>query len=267
MLFSWLRTRRRRTLLAQPFPPDWLPYLQRNVPYYAYLTPVEQAKLRDDLRVFIAEKDWEAIGGLHITDEIKVTVAAQAMLLVLAIPHDYYARVPSVIIAPRGYVVKGVQVDVGGGLVLEEDRELLGETISRGPVKLSWSDVLKQDSELGSGNNLVFHEFAHQLDLLDGEINGTPLLRDRRLARRWQKVMTAEYEQLVRAAERGRATLLDDYGADNPGEFFAVATECFFDQPVALSERHPKLYELLRDFFQQDPAARLAARQQGSESP
>src|SRR5262249_3994686 len=123
---------------------------------------------------------------------------------------------------------------------------------------LSWSDALKLDSELGAGNNLVFHEFAHQLDMLDGEVNGTPLLRDRRLARRWQKVMTAEYERLVRAAERGRATLLDEYGADNAGEFFAVATECFFDRPVPLRERHPKLYELLRDYYRQDPAARLA---------
>ena len=260
MLFSWLRNRRRRALLAQPFPQEWLSYLEHNVAYYAYLTEAEQAKLRDDLRVFIAEKDWEGIGGLQITDEIKVTIAAQAMLLVLAIPHDYYRRVPSILVHPRGYVVRGVPVDMGGGLVLVEDRENLGETINRGPVKLSWSDVLKENSELGDGNNLVFHEFAHQLDMLDGEVNGTPLLRDRKFARRWQKVMTAEYEQLIRASERGRATLLDDYGATSPGEFFAVATECFFDRPVEMSERHPKLYELLRDYFQQDPAVRRKAR-------
>src|SRR5262249_35377008 len=108
------------------------------------------------------------------------------------------------------------------------------------------------------GNNLVFHEFAHQLDMLDGEINGTPLLPDPKLARRWQKVMTAEFERLIRASERGRATLLDDYGATDPGEFFAVATERFFDRPVEMREWHPNLYDLLRDYYRQDPATRLS---------
>lgn len=259
MLFSWLRNRRRKALLAQPFPPEWLAHLQRNVPYYGYLTEAEQAKLRDDLRVFVAEKDWEGCGGLEMTDEIKVTIAALAMLLVLALPHDYFRTVPTILVYPHGYVAPDAQ-EVGG-LVMVGDSPRLGQTENRGPLLLSWSDVLKEESELGSGNNLVFHEFAHQLDLLDGEINGTPLLRDRKLARRWQKVMTAEYERLVRASERGRATLLDDYGATDPGEFFAVATECFFDRPVDLGATHPKLYELLRDYFQQDPAARRKARE------
>src|SRR5262245_58421391 len=117
MLFSWLRNRRRKALLAQPFPAEWLGYLRRNVVYYGYLTEAEQAKLRDDLRVFIAEKDWEGCGGLQVTDEMKVTIAAQAMLLVLAIPHDYYSRVPTILVYPHGYVVPGVQEDIGGAIL------------------------------------------------------------------------------------------------------------------------------------------------------
>src|SRR5262249_53756534 len=254
MLFSWLKGRRRRKPLARPSPGDWLGHLERNVAPYRFLGPAEQAKLRDDLRVFIAEKNWEGCGGLRLTDEIKVTVAAHACLLVLGREHDYFARVKSVLVYPAGYAVPGVPDRYG--LVHEDGSWRLGEAHYRGPVVLSWDDTLSDARHPRRGRNLVYHEFAHQLDMLNGAGDGTPLLEGPEQLRRWRGVMTAEHRRLVEAVEYGEATLLDPYGATNPAEFFAVATECFFDRPAALRRHHPELYDVLRDYYRQDPAAR-----------
>jgi Mlc titration factor MtfA (ptsG expression regulator) len=260
MIFAWLRGRRRRKLLSTPFPAAWLEYLRRNVSHYEFLNEAERARLRDDLRILVAEKRWEGCGGLRMTDEIKVTIAAQAALLVLGIGHNYFERVRSILVYPRGYRAPGPDgEDVPG-----ETHGRLGEAWYRGPVVLSWADALAGGRNQGGGQNLVFHEFAHQLDMLDGLIDGTPLLETPAEYRRWREVMTAEYERLTREAGEGRRTLLDPYGATNEGEFFAVATECFFEQPVALSRQHPKLYELLRDYYHQDPAARCHGKQNAS---
>jgi Mlc titration factor MtfA (ptsG expression regulator) len=259
MLFSWLRRRRRRKILARPFPPEWLGYLRKNVAHYQYLSEAEQAKLRDDLRIFIAEKYWEGCGGLHMTDEIKVTIAAQACLLLLNLEHNYYDRVLTILVYPHGYQVRGPEGGLGGA-ILEGTTDRLGEAHYRGPVILAWDEVLADGRHPNRGQNLVFHEFAHQLDMLDGVIDGTPPLRDRNQARRWHDIMTTEYQRLIRASEQGRATLLDKYGTTDEAEFFAVATECFFDRPTAMAQRHPQLYDLLREYYRQDPAARCAAR-------
>lgn len=255
MIFSWLRRRRRQRLLAEPFPPLWLTYLQKNVAHYRYLSDAEQARLRGDLRIFMAEKTWEGCGGLRMTDEIKVTISAQACLLVLGMEHNYFDRVLSVVVYPHGYQAPPPEL-VPPGTVIDTASGRLGEAHYRGPVILSWADVLEEGRHPCGGKNLVFHEFAHQLDMLDGVIDGTPPLKNRDEYRRWQEVMTAEYRQLIEASEHGRATLLDQYGTTNEAEFFAVATECFFDKPVPMQRRHPRLYELLRDYYRQDPAAR-----------
>jgi hypothetical protein len=255
MLFSWLRQRRRRKILAQPFPAEWLPYLQRNVAHYRYLSEAEQARLRDDLRIFIAEKHWEGCGGLVITDEIKVTIAAQACLLVLGLEHNYFDRVLSILVYPHGY--RAAESDLAPlGDAGNTGAALLGQAHYRGPVILSWAEVLSDGRHPAAGKNLVFHEFAHQLDMLDGVINGTPPLGSRQQQQRWKEVMTKEYEKLIDASRHGRATVLDKYGATNEAEFFAVATECFFERPSAMQQRHPRLYELLRDYYHQDPARR-----------
>jgi Mlc titration factor MtfA (ptsG expression regulator) len=255
MLFAWLKRRRRRRLTAEPFPERWLRFLERNVAHYRYLDEREQAKLRDDLRIFRAEKNWEGCGGLTMTDEIAVTISAQACLLVLGLEHDYFQRVQSILVYPRPFGA-GEERRGPGGLVTEGGPVRLGEAWYRGPVILAWSDVLEEGRHPHEGHNVVYHEFAHQLDMLDGVIDGTPPLETPELYRRWREVMTAEYEQLRLASEHGRATLLDQYGTTNEGEFFAVATECFFDRPLALERRHPQLYALLRDYYHQDPAAR-----------
>jgi Mlc titration factor MtfA (ptsG expression regulator) len=255
MLLTWLRRRRRRKLLATPFPADWLTYLQQNVPYYARLSEDLQARLRDDLRVFIAEKTWEGCGGLEVTDEMKVTVAGLACLLLLGREHDYFRRVQSILLYPKGYRIPDHSI-LAGDVVLEGEAEVLGQAVRRGPVILSWAELSDDVRHPGRGKNLVLHEFTHQLDMLDGALDGTPLLEGPEQARRWQQVMTAEYHRLIDEAEQGLPTLLDEYGTTSEGEFFAVATECFFGRPAALRRRHRRLYELLRDFYRQDPAAR-----------
>jgi Mlc titration factor MtfA (ptsG expression regulator) len=251
MLFAWLKQRRRRQLLATPFPPEWLIFLRKNVPLYGQLSEAEQAKLRDDLRIFVVERHWEGCGGLTVTDEMKVTIAAQACLLVLNIEHDYFSRVPSILVYPSGYRAPAERRGPDG--TVNPDAGRLGEAWYRGPVILAWDTVLNGPE----GQNVVLHEFAHQLDFLDGYADGTPLLSSREAYRRWHEVMTAEYQRLIRESESGHARVLDAYGATNPAEFFAVATEAFFEKPLPLRQRHPALYEVLRDYYRQDPAERV----------
>jgi Mlc titration factor MtfA (ptsG expression regulator) len=258
MILSWFRQRRRRKILARPFPPAWLPYLSANVPYYRLLSAAEQAKLRDLVRIFVAERRFEACGGLEMTDEVKVTIAAQACLMALGLEDGCYDRVTSILVYPHGYLARNHGPHLGGGVVLEGTSGLLGEAHYRGPVILSWDEVLADGRHPEEGRNLVFHEFAHQLDMLDGVVNGTPPLKSSEQRRKWRQVMTAEYERLIAESEHGRATLLDQYGTTNEGEFFAVATECFFNRPTAMIRRHPRLYELFREYYRQDPAGRVA---------
>ena len=219
------------------------------------MTETEQAKLRDDLRIFVAEKTWEGCGDLDMTDEIRVTIAAQACLLVRALDIDYFPSVWSVLVYPAAF--QSLVLDpLKTNDEIDEWIPAVGETVRQGPVVLAWDSVLAGGRDQDRGRNTVYHEFAHQLDYLDGAVNGTPRLDDASLARRWPQVMTAEYERLCRALERGRRTLLDEDAATNKGEFFAVATEYFFGRPVALAGQHPRLYELLRDYYRQDPGQR-----------
>jgi len=253
-MFGFKRRRRRR-ILARPFPAEWLSHLQRNVRHYALLSEAEQAKLRDDLRIFIAEKRWEGCGGLVMTDEMQVTIAALACLLVLNLPVDRCRRAKDILIYPAAYVMPHPQ-PVGGGVV-RESIAASGAAWYRGPVILSWADVRAGARNHADGRNVVLHEFAHRLDMLDGLVDGTPPLRDRQQYLRWHRVMTDAFDELRRDSEEGRATLLRAYGATNPGEFFAVATECFFERPRAMRNEHPDLYDVLREYYGQDTAERF----------
>jgi Mlc titration factor MtfA (ptsG expression regulator) len=258
MVFSWIRARRRRRLAALPFPAPWTNYLEQNVAHYALLTDVERQRLSSDLRVLVVEKNWEGCGGLAITDEIKVTIAAQASLLLLGIEHDFYSHVLSVLVYPSTFMIP--QRPDPDTWLIEDEEERLGEAWYRGPVILAWDTVQADGRDLSRGRNLVIHEFAHQLDFADGMMNGTPPLRGGTHRRQWRNVMTREYEALIRDADRGRATVLDEYGATDPCEFFAVVSECFFTRPLAMRDRHPQLYVLLQDYYGQDTAAREASR-------
>ncbi len=262
MIFSWLRRRRREKILATPFPPEWSEILERNLPAYRQLTADEQARLRDQVRIFVAEKVWEGCASLVVTDEMKVTIAGFACLMTLSLDGDPLGGVLSILIYPTNYSVRE-QRWFGNWFeswTIVGRAFRLGEAHYRGPVILSWADMEHDAQHPGRGRNLVWHEFAHQIDMLYRSVNGTPPLESVAQRQRWHDVMTAEYEQLIADAREGRPTLLDPYGTSNEGEFFAVTTECFFDTPIELRTRHPQLYGLLSEYYRQDPAARLAAK-------
>jgi len=260
-LLHWLRSRRRKKLLREPFPPGWDAILRRNVPHFAVLDRDEQRRLRDLIRVFIAEKDWEGCGGLALDDEIRVTIAAHACLLVLDLPDELYRNVQSILVYPSTVVTP--PRSIGSFEVPRAPQRgpmpILGEAQQRGPVILVWDAVKRAGRHPEKGHNVVFHEFAHKLDMLDGAADGTPPLHDGAEYRRWVEVCSREYLALRERSQQGRHDLLDAYGATNEAEFFAVATELFFDRPKALRSHHPDLYEVLERFYRQDPAARHAA--------
>ncbi len=255
MVFSWLKRRRRRRLLAQPFPEDWVRALEA-LPFYGTLAAAEKSTLHDILRVIVAEKHWEGCGGLTLTEEMQVVIAGHAALLLLGLEHDYYPQFDTILVYPSSYRVGPRHLEDG---IYAEDAEHAGEAWYRGPVILSWDQVLDGAQYGQDGVNVALHEFAHKLDFESGVIDGTPPLPSREAAVRWADVMTRAYEQLCEEDENDVDTLLDPYGATNEAEFFAVATETFFEMPVDMQEELPELYEVLRDFFGQDPAARYLA--------
>jgi Mlc titration factor MtfA (ptsG expression regulator) len=265
MLFAWLKRRRRARAVAAAFPDNWLVHLQKNVRLYPLLTESERRKLRDDLRVFLSESTFEGCGGLEITDEIKVTIAAHAALLLLGFRHDYFERVHTVLVYPAGF--RSPEGWTGPDGVVRMDVGYLGEAWHHGTVILAWDAVLAGGRDPRDGRNVTLHGFAHQLDYLDGVADGAPPLRDRAQYRRWQEVMTAEFTRLAAESAQGRPKVLDAYGATSPAEFFAVATECFFEKPLQMRRHHPRLYAVLQEYYCQDTAVRFAAEDQPAGPP
>lgn len=253
-MIAFFKRRRRRKIAERPFPDTWLRLLTRNVAYYNLLTPEEQSELQRHIQIFLAEKRFEGCGGLKITDEVRLTIAAQACLLLLNRETDYYPGLSSIVVYPDAFIAP-VRKSVDGYVQLEGEEVRLGESWGMGTVVLSWADVQYGATEIDDGENVVLHEFAHQLDNEDGEANGVPRL-EKGGYRTWAKVLSREYQQLIQDVERHRPTVVDEYGTEDPSEFFAVVTETFFERPIELKERHPELYGLLRDFYRQDPARR-----------
>jgi len=258
--------RRRERWAAQPFPAEWRAVLRRRVPLYRRLPAHLQQQLRRHIQVFVAEKPFIGCAGLEVTDEMRVTIAAQAALLRLNRGGPLYPELKQVLVYPGAFAVERVHAGPGG--VLREQRHALaGESWSQGQVILSWADVLAGARAPDGGHNVTLHEFAHQLDQESGAANGAPRLGSRAHHERWARVMSAEFDALharIRERERARAwgevapadappELISDYGATNPAEFFAVVTEVFFGQPAALAERHPALFAILRDYYAADP--------------
>jgi Mlc titration factor MtfA (ptsG expression regulator) len=250
-MFSWFRNRRRRKLLADPFPVRWEAFLRQNVGHYPRLPAPGQARLRDITRILVAEKEWEGRGGLFITEEMKVTIAAQAALLLLGADHNYYARVSAVVVFP-GEIRTPVAEDDWEDDELS-DTVLSGQAVRRGPVILSWGVVLPEGRDPDCGFNVVVHEFAHQLDYLDNLVNGVPPLDDPTDAARWRYVMTVAFEDHRRAVQKGEETFFTGHAADNGTEFFADATEAFFCRPADLRDENPDVYDLLRAYYRVDP--------------
>ena len=254
MILGWFRRRRRRKLLRKPFPTAWLEFVEA-LPFYRTLASDEQAQVRDIVRVLVAEKNWEGCGGLVLNAEIQVVIAAQASLLLLGLEHEYYPRVHSILVYPSTFVVAGRSTGLENG-TRSEGQATLGEAWKGGPIVLAWDASRLGGVHAEDGRNVVLHEFAHKLDFRDDIADGTPLLKEGKQYEAWHRIMTAEYEALVAKADKGRPTLLDKYGATQPAEFFAVATECFFEKSKQLRKRHSELYELLSMYYGQDPAER-----------
>lgn len=251
-----LKERRRRRWSSQPFPSEWSALIERNVPYLRYLSSDERAELQGNIQIFLHEKRFEGCEGLVITDEIKVTIAAQACVLLLHRETDYFPLMKTILVYPHPYIAPTTR-RMSGGLVEEGVQTRLGESWQRGPIVLAWDNVMKSSLDPNDGHNVVFHEFAHELDSEFGAMDGAPRLPRNTMYTAWARVLSLEYRQLLEALETGHRHLIDAYGATNPAEFFAVVTELFFERPVALKKRHPELYEQFRLFYQQDPAVRL----------
>ena len=253
MVFGF-KDRRRAKLRAKPVPASWRAIVQRNVAIFQRLPASDQAELLERMQVFLAEKHFEGAGGLDLTDEIRVTIAAQACVLLLHRDTDYYPNLTSIIVYPSGYVAQQT-APIGGGIWEEGEHGRFGETAQNlGALVLAWDEVRRGAATPADGSNVVLHEFAHQLDFEDRVTDGTPPLASRADYAAWARVMGAEFAALRRADDSGTPTIIDKYGATNIAEFFAVITEAFFERPIALRTRHAELYDELQRFYQQDPA-------------
>lgn len=254
----WFETRRhrlRRETLEAGFTDGWRDLCARRFRWWGVLTDEERERLEGLTLQMVAGTTWEAASGFGLTDEIVVTIAAQACLLLLGLPDDGYRQVTSVVVHPTTLVLSGEHSQVGG-VVSDSPMPLLGQAQYRGPVLVAWDEVLDDARHPGRGVNVVFHEFAHQLDMLDGTTDGTPPLASAEEYERWVAVCTDAYHR----AESGRGgSTLRPYAGVNPAEFFAVATEAFFDAPRRLRAEHPDLYDVLAGFYRQDPASRPGA--------
>lgn len=238
-----------------------LAIVARHAPLYGILPPEDRAQLQGLIQVFLAEKRFEGLAGLEITDTIRLTIAAHACILLLRRETGVYPSLVSVLVYPATYVAP-VQRQAPGGVVSEGMEPLAGQTWNKGSLVLSWTDVLRSAADMGDGWNVVFHEFAHQLDDEAGVADGAPLLPDPSMYDAWARVCGREYRKLIRDIEEDRPTLIDSYGATSPAEFFAVVTELFFEMPVELKESHSELYGLFERYYQQDPAALVTAAEQ-----
>jgi Mlc titration factor MtfA (ptsG expression regulator) len=254
-LFRRLRRERilRQRLLAQE---QWSSLLEEH-PILTGLDAGEQARLRQLSTLFLHEKVFESRGGQELDEYRRAVIAVQASLPVLNLGLDWYRNWRTVVVVPDVFTQEHQEWDAAG-VVHEWEEEKSGESWDQGPLVLSWQDV--EASGWGDGYNVVIHEAAHKLDLLDGQSNGRPQLHEGVSAADWYEGFTGAYEDFrkrARRRRRGKRLRIDDYAAENDAEFFAVACEYFFEQPRVLMEEYPRVYRLLVALYRQDPAVRL----------
>jgi len=253
-MLRWLTERRRAHLLERPFPEAWLGILETNVAAYALLDDDERRRLRELVQVFIAEKHWEGAGGLELTDEIRVTIAGTGCQLLLGRDHDLFRRLVTIVVYPSTVVLPPPAVGVFAfprGPV--RATPIAGVATHVGTVVIAWDAALHGARDARDGRNIVIHELAHQIDLLDGAADGTPPLSPGE-ARRWGHAFEAAFLAHKARAERGEPSLLRDYAVTNEAEYFAVAAEAFFERPGELAVELPEVYAALRDFYGLDLA-------------
>lgn len=246
-MLRWFADRRRRRILAEPFPAAWDEIIDRNVLLAAWLSPAQRSRLRERVQVFVAEKHWEGCGGLELDDEMRVTIAGSACLMILGRDHDLLREVESILVYPSTVLLPEPARGTFDGrpIVVGEPTAVLGVAHGGGPVVLAWDSVLAGARNARDGRNLVVHEIAHKIDFLDGAADGTPPLDTKAERERWAHACTEAYQ----AHLTGDEDLLGDYATTNEAEFFAVATETLFTRPHELAFENPALHALLADFY------------------
>ena len=241
---------RRKKAIQQPFPDQWIEILTQNIPPYDKLSDDLRKELHQDIQIFLMEKSFEGCGGLTLTDEIKVTIAAQACMLLLNRKEDCYPKLSSVVVYPSTYI------DSDKGLFTNQSKNKvarLGESWTTGTVVLAWDSVKHGALNFNDGQNVVLHEFAHQLDQEDGVGNGAPILEKRSAYGSWAKIFSKEFETLQVKKKKHKGSVFNKYGATNPAEFFAVVTEAFYEKPRQFQKKHPELYEEMKEYYKVDP--------------
>jgi Mlc titration factor MtfA (ptsG expression regulator) len=258
---SLLSKHHRRKLLAEPFPSSWEAVLEADYGTWACLSDPDRARLRDIIRILVDEKYWEGCSGVEIDDRIRVLISAMAGMLLLDRDHGYYHNVRTILVYPEAYMQQ--QETVGRDGLVHTGSANLGEAWFNGPVIVSWKDALEAARNPGRGLNVVYHEFAHTLDMLTGMTNGTPPMRERGHYARWHEVMTHQFSEIRNTYERGGRDVIRPYGVTNVAEFFAVTTEVFFDAPAALQTHRADLYDQFSLFYGQDPVQRFPSASHG----
>lgn len=259
----WRRRAAERAIVADGDTPEVRAIVSKRLAAWEQLDALERHDLVDITLEIAGTTRWEAAQGFEVTDEMVLTIASHAALPVLALGAEHYRDVSSVIVHPRTIVLRGRRPGPVPGTESDSPDHLLGEAHYRGPVLLAWSSVLRQAMHPNRGEDVVIHEFAHRLDMLDGLVDGTPPLGNDDAHRRWVEVCTDELRQL---REGPPDRMLRAYAATDPGEFFAVATEVFFTRSAELEDAKPALYDVLRDFYRQDPAERQRRQSARPES-
>ncbi len=244
---------RRNRLSVGPFPREWEEILVKNVSLYRRIPSSLKDQLHTNMKIFLGEKRFEGCDGLELSDEIRVTIAAQACTLLLNRKNRNYPGLSTILVYPTAYVVPET-IPLGDMTYMEHESVRTGESWVHGTVVLAWDHVLREARDGRGCHNVVIHEFAHQLDQEDGTIDGAPDLETRSNYARWTRVLSREYEQLRDDIYHQRTPILDEYGATDPAEFFAVATETFFEKPTQLKQHEPELYEELKNYYKVDPA-------------
>jgi Mlc titration factor MtfA (ptsG expression regulator) len=245
------RWRLKRAVNA-PFPQQWVDILESNIQVYKNLPMPLRLQLRKLIKQFLHQKVFSGSGGLEITDEIRVTIAAEACMLILNRNSGVYPALRYIIVYPTAFVARHENHD-DSGVVQAGSRDLLGESWHNGKVILSWDSVLHGARNFADGQNVVLHEFAHQLDSESGSTNGAPLLAGASSYRSWASILSEDFNELQNDTRHNRRSLMDHYGATNPAEFFAVATETFFEKPGQMAKHHEELFEILKSYYRIDP--------------